>query len=99
MTLLYVSEHDSVFQHSQSGMLIPSWPPLATYTVASGSAGPAFNNATRFIRINADSVFSFRIGPSLSAGSALTSDPRISANQTELANVTPGHNIAAVTNT
>lgn len=99
MTLLYISEHESVFKHPESGMAIPSWPPLATYTVASGAAGPAFNNATRFIRINADSVFSFRIGPNQQAGSATTTDPRISANASELAGVIPTHNIAAITNT
>jgi hypothetical protein len=99
MTLLYVSEHDSVLNHPITGLPVVSEPPLAFYTVASGAAGPAFTGNTRVLRINADSVFSYRIGTGLAAGAATTSSPRISANETRIVGVNPGDNIAAVTNT
>jgi|SRR6516164_8876474 hypothetical protein len=84
MAFVYVTEYSQLGMYENTQ--IPLDPPIADYQVAVGASsasGPAFNKATRFVRLHCDatSPASILIGP-LTATVA-TTNQRMAANQTE----------------
>lgn len=101
MGILYITEYADVGR-DQNGNLAPvaMLPPLnqqaITFTTSTQSA--VLNAQTRLVRLHTDSICSFRaaVNPT-----AVTTDARLAANQTEYFAVPPGSTlkIAAVANT
>ena len=99
MAKLYITEFTDLGRNfSGLAMAAPSAPPVAsqavTFTTTTQSA--AFNDATKLIMVQADAVCSIEIG---SDPTATTNSMRMAAGETRFYGVTPGHKIAAVTNT
>ena len=95
---LYVSEY------SQLGLgaaaQIPQEPPLAEYTVASGARGPAFQVATRFVRVSTDGASAMQVafGPSATV-TIVAGNQRLPINSTEYKGVPSNSGLAvAATN-
>ena len=85
---LYVTEYPTCSNMPTVVGQVPLEPPLADYTVAFGSASPAFQPTTRMVRLHCDAVCSVLFGP---AGTvATTSNQRMAANQTEYHGVPEG---------
>ena len=87
---LYVSEYSALAIGGTAQL--PQEPPIVEYTIASGAKGPqAFNAATRFIRVHADSASAMQIafGPFASAATTASSQ-RLSAGSTEYKAVPQG---------
>jgi len=95
---LYVTEYAKIASDANGNFAMGQEPPLADYTVAFGSSSPAFNVATRFVRLHADSICSVLLGTNPSAA---TTNGRMAANQTEYRAVPQGSNfkVSVVTNT
>jgi dihydrofolate reductase len=96
---LYISEYAG---GPPLGSQVPQHPPIARQVVVIGgasTASQAFNEATKMIRMHTDVVCSFRIGDAGATPTALTTDDRMAAGQTEFANVFPGAKIAVIANT
>lgn len=100
MSTLYIKEHE-VMPIGVSGN--PQiWPePTGTeqtpVTVSGVSAqSAAFNAKTKFITFTCDGIMSYLIG---SNPTAATTNFRVSADQVITVAVTPGHKMAAITNT
>jgi hypothetical protein len=98
--LLYVEEFADIIRTVAGGSVMPQDPPvLAGYTLAIGGAStpsPAFNAATRFVRLHADTICSVRVN--YASPVAVATDGRLAANQTEFRGVTPGLKLAVITN-
>jgi hypothetical protein len=90
-----------VTEYSQMGLQAeqqtPYDPPLADYVVAVGvgsTVGPAFNVATRFVRLHAaTNAISFLIGP-VATVTATVTNARLASNATEFHAVPVGVNYA-----
>lgn len=104
MATLYVSEYrllasvPSSTNYAPMPAQGPQEPPQAEYTVAiSGSStqGPLFGGFTALIRIHCDAVCSVSVGTN---PTATTTNKRLAANQTEYFGVSPGQQIAVISN-
>lgn len=95
MSKLYISEYASVAQNGKAQVVVE--PPLAVQVVDfSGgvASSAAFNAQTNIVRLNTDAVCSFRFG-----GTATTSYPRMSVDQTEYFAVQPRSTVSVIANT
>lgn len=100
MALLYVAEYSDIVQTVRGGTAIPQDPPIAEYTVpisGSSTQSPAFNTATRFVRIETDAICSVSVNVANPVATA--ANGRLAANQTEFRGVTAGNKLAVITNT
>lgn len=103
MASLYITEYESG-AFVGAGKLVPVGlePALATQKVTfTGTAGnsSALNARTRFVRLHADSIMSFKV--SVAGTAATTNDPRVALGATEYFGVQPGISliISAIVNT
>lgn len=99
MSTLYIKEHDRVPQMAGAPQVWaePALVDQTPVTVSGTSAqSAAFNAQTKFITITCDGVFSYLVG---SNPTATTSHFRVAADVHLVIAVTPGHKIAAITNT
>lgn len=95
MATLYISEYPD--QRTVSPVAVE--PALVNQTVTyTGTAGvsTAFGGSTRVVRIHTDGICSFKFG---TAPTALTTDARMVAGQTEYFCVIPGLKVSAIVNT
>lgn len=99
MATLYIAEYARMAQDS-AGKVVPiPGDEVATQAVSyTGTAGQsaAFNNATRFIGITSEGIFSYAVG---SNPTATTSKFRVPADTIIYLKVHPGDKISAITNT
>lgn len=98
MTIACVSEYVNVklIQTPGGGMAqCPEGPPLAVqyvdYTAGAAATTNAFNAKTKFIRVQVDSICARRFG---TAPTAVTTDERMTADQTEYLGLPPDHGTA-----
>lgn len=109
MSSLYITEYSHLAQDG-NGMPIGAGrePAITSQKVTfTGTPGisSAFNANTRFIRLHADGIMSFRFGTGAMVNTdAVTSDPRQAASVTEYFALDPaavgqGYKVAAITNT
>jgi hypothetical protein len=99
MSVLYISEYNSLPFLDAHPAAIAQEPPTVeqVFTVSGTSAtSSAFGGNTKVVRIHTDGIVSLQFG---AAPTATTSMKRLAANQTEYFYVTPGHKVAAITNT
>jgi hypothetical protein len=99
MATLYLTEFtNSGAAHGRSPSM-GQWPAVAKQTLAIGGAvsSAAFNKNTNMIRVHCDAICSITIGAA--PQTALTTDARLAANQTEYHSVNPGHVLSVVSNT
>lgn len=83
------------------GTPAPKDPPVARQTIAiAGASAPsqAFNEATKMIKIHTDAICSIRIGAANQTPTAVTTDDRMAANQSEYRIVEPGAKLAVISN-
>jgi hypothetical protein len=101
MAFLYITEFSST-QTDINGHPLPmgAMPPIAEQTLAIGAVSApsaAFNTATRFVRLAADSICSIAFG---TAPVAAATNLRLAANAAgEYFAVTGGQKVAVLTNT
>lgn len=105
MSTLYIEEYSNVAAvgtvigpHKITGQA-PSEPSIASQTVsiaASSTQSNAFQASTLLIRVHADSICSIAIGAN---PTAVTTQKRMAANQTEYFGVQSGHKLAVIQNT
>jgi len=85
MTSLYITEYARQAKDNRGQPIAAGEEPyLATQKVGNAGASTrsaVFNVKTRFIRLHADSICSYKVG--VGAQTATTGDPRLAANQTE----------------
>lgn len=107
MAVLYIAELDTLATPSEGGNAqIARLPPIAEQTIAistSGAQSAAFNKATRFLRVETDSVCAIAVGPNPTAvqesgtvASATGGGIRLAANDKEYFGVTAGHKISVI---
>lgn len=98
MASLYIAEYAGMPQIPGGDPQIAPEPSVATQVVtySTSVASAAFNAQTRFIAITSPGIFSYTVGD---APTATTSHFRVPADQIIYLAVTPGHKIAAITNT
>ena len=99
MSTLYIKEHETMPIISGNPQIWgePAGTEQTPVTVSGTSAqSAAFNAKTKFITITCDGIFSYLVGTNPTAA---TTNFRVSAGDTITMAVTPGHKIAAVTNT
>jgi hypothetical protein len=101
MALLFVAEYSDIVQTVRGGTAIPQDPPVVPeYTIPIGGISqqsPAFNPATRFVRLHTDAICSVTVN--LPNPTATAANGRFAANQTEFRGVMPGNKLAVITNT
>lgn len=98
MATLYVSEFSRLANIAGKLTGVALTAPVAEQTVAidvGSTQSAAFNAATKVIRVHADAVCSISVGSDPTATASLM---RLAQNQTEYFGVSPGHKIAAITN-
>ena len=99
MGVLYISEYTEGF--NPYAPTVGSEPATVQQKVTYGTttASSAFRTDTKLVRLHNDAVSpcSYRFGPS--GTTTTTADARMAANQTEYFKVSPGHVVAAITNT
>ena len=96
---VYITEYAESGTIGGQGTPVGREPAITTQTRTTSGASAqssAFNSATRLVRVHTDAICSVLIGVN---PTATTSSPRLAANQTEYFQVTPGHVLAAITNT
>jgi hypothetical protein len=97
MALLYVAEFSEIV--ARGGVLIALFPALVVQSPipigGSSQQSQPFNSATAFIRMETDSICSFRIERN---PVATTNDCRMFANVTEYVGVNPGDRVAVIVN-
>jgi len=100
MAKVYVSEYKyQPLDADGKVIVVGNEPALAYQTVAIGGGSlqsSAFNDSTRFIRVHTDAICSIKIGTN---PTAVTTETRLAANQTEFFGVRGGMKIAVITNT
>lgn len=100
MATIYVTEFAALGSGIGGEAQIAARPGLAkqsmAITGASTTLATAFTAQTRFIRVHTDAICSIAIG---SAAVAVATYDRMPADATEYYGVTPGHNLAVITNT
>lgn len=82
MAKVYISEYARVAMDGKSSVPSAEEPPVATQVLdtAGTHLSAVFNAETRLIRVHTDGIISYRIA---AAPTAVTTDPRMAANQTE----------------
>jgi hypothetical protein len=98
MATLYITEFANIGRDQGQGVQATSLPPVAEQTIAIGVASAqsgAFSGATNFIRAHADSICSIAVSVN---PTAIASNARLAANQTEYFQVRPGDKIAVIQN-
>lgn len=98
MAVLYVSEYSSVLADIAGAVQIGMEPAIVEQSVAitGGSVqSSAFNAATRFVRVHADSVCSILFG---SNPTAVATAKRMAANTTEYFGTMAGQKVAVISN-
>jgi hypothetical protein len=93
MAKVYVTEYADI---RGNAALEPATAIQNMTTTATSAQTSAFNVNTNWIRVHTDGVMSFRIGVD---PTATTDSPRMTVDQTEYFKVSPGHKLAAITNT
>jgi hypothetical protein len=97
---LYVTEYATIagLPATANGQ-VPLEPPIADYVVVIPGNSPAFQAATRMIRLHCDAICSVLFGPA--GTSASTLNQRMAANQTEYHGVPEGRGfvVSVVANT
>lgn len=101
MALLYVSEYPGTGYDHGGGVAVANTPAITTQVVVNTGAttqSAAFNANTRLVRLETDSICSFKFGTN---PTATTADPRMAANQTEYFAIQPGGGmkVAVIVNT
>jgi hypothetical protein len=100
MTKAYVQEFAGLAPTGFDPVSIVPSEPIAKYVVdytAGVAASPAFQPATRFVKIAFDSIASASFG---AVGTVATvSDPRYNANENVTLGVSPGRIVSIITNT
>lgn len=98
MADLYIAEFATLPQISGGKPQIWPEPGIATQkvTYSTSAQSAAFNAQTRYIAITSPGIFSYTVNDN---PTATTSHFRVPADQIICFAVTPGHKIAAVTNT
>lgn len=110
MALLYIAEFDTLATPSEGGNAqIARLTPIAEQTIAiSGTStqSAAFNKATRFIRVETDSICAIAGGANPTAVTESTTNAtatgggiRLAANDKEYFGVTPGQKLAVISTT
>src|ERR1700678_2968787 len=100
MAAIYITALASVSQNSDAGggVQYGRLPEIVTQVLNSWpQSSAAFNQATRIIRVNTDSMCFISIGPENPAGNvpaAATTSMRLAADSTEYFAVTPGHYVS-----
>lgn len=95
MAVLFVTEYGL----GAGGTPVPRQPPIAKQVVVIGAGSlqsKPFNAATLLVRVHADTICSIAIDAN---PTAVLTDARMSADQTEWHQVTPGQQIAVIANT
>lgn len=90
---IYIAEFSQVLVDSGGNIVMGKTPPLAKQIVASGATSSAFNVATRYIRVNADSGFTSPAAAQIEIGTApaiVAASMRLAINQTEYFAVNAG---------
>jgi hypothetical protein len=104
MASLYVSEYrqlasvPSATNYAPMSAQAPQEPPLAEYVVniaGSSTASQLFGQYTALLRVNCDATCSIAIGFN---PTATTTNKRLATNQTEFFGVSPGQQIAVISN-
>lgn len=100
MAKIFVTEYASMGGAANGSPQVAAHPALQrqsmSITASSTTLPTAFTAATRFIRVQTDSICSISISASPTAD--ITKD-RMSAESTEYFGVTPNHNLAVIANT
>lgn len=98
MAKVYVSEYQNMSLCSNGIAQAAAEPAVATQVLDTTAThlSAAFNVATRFIRLNADGVVSYKVGSAPTAG---TSDARLGANASEYFGVKAGDKVDVIANT
>jgi hypothetical protein len=100
MAVLYISEYsDMRLSYGQLAIQAPFEPSLAEQHVAIGGTSTpssAFNDKTKFVRLHTDAICSVKFGTS---PTAVTTEKRMAAGQTEFFGVRPGDKVAVISNT
>lgn len=100
MAVVYISEYKyQPLDADGKTLAVGNEPALAYQTVAIGGASAqsaAFQTDTRFIRVHTDAICSIKIATN---PTAVTTENRLAANQTEFFGVRGGLKIAVITNT
>lgn len=95
MATVYISEYPP---YPINGLPVPKGPRIAAQTVAitAGSlSSSAFNASTGMVRVHTDAICSIQIDK---APTAVATEGRMAANQTEYFAVSTGDKIAVITN-
>ena len=101
MATVYITEYDNMpLDVNARTVPIGLEPAVAYQTVAIGGASAqssAFNSRTRFVRIATDAICSIKFGTN---PTAVATETRLAANQTEFFGVFPGQSmkVAVITN-
>ena len=99
MAKVYLSEYQNISLTTNGLAQCASEPALATQVLDTTAThlSAAFNTNTRYIRLNADGVVSYKIS---TAGTAAgTSDARLAANTSEYFGIKAGDKIDVIANT
>lgn len=100
MATLYVTEYDYIpLDMDGRPIAVGLEPAIAYQTVAIGGGSAqssAFNTKTKFIRVHTDAICSIKVGTN---PTAVTTESRMAANQTEFFGVRGGAKIAVISNT
>lgn len=98
MATLYIAEYATLPAMTGGQAAIAPEPAVTTQTVtySTSVASNAFNGQTRYIAITSPGIFSYTVNDN---PTATTSHFRVPADQILFIAVTPGHKIAAITNT
>lgn len=102
MAFLYVTEYSGLMPGGPGVPGVPGMPGayLAKQVVANAGVttqSAAFNAATKYVRLHADSICSVNVGGANPV--ATVTDPRFAAGQTEYCAVVPGEKLAVILNT
>lgn len=100
MAKIYINEYGKKLGNGGAEVMQTGNEPAIAYQSvnigASSAQSSAFNSLTRFIRVHTDAICSIKIG---SNPTAVVTETRLAADQTEYFSVEPGHKIAVITNT
>lgn len=109
MSTLYIEEYGSIGSTPVNGQVFgpvqiqaAAQPRIAEQHITfTGTAGTslAFNAATRLVRIHVDGICSYRFSVGAAGTAAVTTDPRMPADNIEYFVVPGGAFVSAITNT
>ena len=102
MATLYISEFDGSALPGPGGVPVAPSVPIATQTITiSGTStvcASAFDAKTRLVRLHTDAICSFKFAAT-GTPTAVTTEGRMAADQTEYFAVSGGAKVAAISNT